>query len=194
MTRHRKKIVTLVVVIALISGGFVAVSADRSQNRTTESQYTMRNPTLEWSQETPYASSLQGRELFFKMMLSVLLVFVLGAAAIYISRKLMPRITNSPGKQIHILETAHLGPRKAVHLIEIRNQKSEDRKQRTENRILTSDNCRLKTVLLIGSTNENITTLADVTSTLAELPTQEVEDSHFVTDCKMGTPENNVRI
>jgi len=81
------------------------------------------------------------RELFFKMMLSVLLVVGLGAAAIYASRKLMGRITNPPGKRIKVVETAYLGPRKAVHLLRIGDR-----------------------WILIGSTNENITKLAELTS------------------------------
>jgi flagellar protein FliO/FliZ len=74
------------------------------------------------------------------MMFSVVLVVVLGAAALYMSKKVLPRITNLPGREIRILETAHLGPRKAVHLVKIGNQR-----------------------LLIGSTNESISMLADVT-------------------------------
>src|SRR4030042_1618531 len=45
------------------------------------------------------------RELFFKMMLSVLLVVGLGAAAIYASRRLVGRITNPPGKRIKVVAT-----------------------------------------------------------------------------------------
>ena len=81
------------------------------------------------------------RELFFKMMLSVLLVVGLGAAAIYASRKLMGRIANPPGKRIKVVETAYLGPRKAVHLLRIGDR-----------------------WILVGSTNENITKLAELTS------------------------------
>jgi len=88
---------------------------------------------------------LETRELFFKMMLSVLLVVGLGAGAIYFSKKLLPRITNLPGKKIRIVETAHLGPRKAVHLLQIGNQQ-----------------------ILIGSTNERITKLADI-DTLSQI-------------------------
>jgi flagellar biogenesis protein FliO len=47
-----------------------------------------------------------------------------------------------PGKEIHIVETVHLGPRKAVHLLEIGGRR-----------------------YLIGSTNEKINTLADLNST-----------------------------
>ena len=87
-------------------------------------------------------------------MLSVLLVAVLGAAAIYASRKLLPRITNLPGKKIRIVETVHLGPRKALHLVEIGDQR-----------------------LLIGSTNESITKLADVTAAFAELSAKDADDN-----------------
>jgi flagellar biogenesis protein FliO len=59
-----------------------------------------------------------------------------------------------PGKQIHVLETTHLGPRKAVHLVKIGEQQ-----------------------LLIGSTNESITTLADVTGALTEFSAQQIEES-----------------
>lgn len=96
------------------------------------------------------SSSAGSRELFYKMLLSVLLVVALGVAAIYVSKKLLPRITNLPGKEIRIVETVHLGPRKAVHLLEVGDRR-----------------------LLIGSTNENITKLADVTSALTDLTAQE---------------------
>jgi len=91
-----------------------------------------------------------GRELYFRAILAVLFVVVLGVAAIYVSKKLLPRIANLPGKEIHIVETVHLGPRKAVHVLEIGSRR-----------------------FLIGSTNENITKLADITSGLKDLPTQE---------------------
>jgi flagellar protein FliO/FliZ len=84
-------------------------------------------------------------ELFLKMMFSVLLVVLLGAGAVYMSKKVLPRISNLPGKEIRVLETAYLGPRKAVHLIRIGNQR-----------------------ILIGSTNESITMLADVTDAIGQ--------------------------
>jgi flagellar biosynthetic protein FliO len=85
-------------------------------------------------------------ELFFKMILMVLLVVVLGVAAIYLSKRLLPRFSRLPGKRIQVCETVHLGPRKAIHLIKIGKQ-----------------------AILIGSTNENITRLANVTDELSEV-------------------------
>lgn len=123
-----------------------------SVGRRDLSAKTIPDPTLRSSASLPRGQSSELRrtsqvgnglgrgELFFKMMFSVVLVVVLGAAALYMSKKVLPRITNLPGKEIRILETAHLGPRKAVHLVKIGNQR-----------------------LLIGSTNESISMLADVT-------------------------------
>jgi len=91
----------------------------------------------------------------------------------------LPRITNSPGKQIRILETAHLGPRKAVHLIEIgpldarcssifrplgtaKDEILDTRRDLSDD----SQESRIKNqgsrMLLIGSTNEGITMLAEL--------------------------------
>jgi flagellar biogenesis protein FliO len=81
-----------------------------------------------------------GREFFYKMLLSIVVVIGLGIAVVYASKKIMPRITNLPGKQIRIVETARLGPRKVMHLIQVGTRR-----------------------LLIASTDETITMLAEVT-------------------------------
>jgi flagellar biogenesis protein FliO len=89
--------------------------------------------------------SPSGREFFYKMLLSALLVIVLGVSAIYVSKKLLPRFTNLPGKKIRILETAYIAPRKGIHLIQAGTRR-----------------------LLIASTNETITMLADVTDSATD--------------------------
>jgi flagellar biogenesis protein FliO len=73
---------------------------------------------------------------------------------LYVSKRLLPKVASVPGKEIHIRETAYLGPRKALHLVEIGNHK-----------------------LLIGSTNDSITSLADVTDTWLDIPKQESDDA-----------------
>ena len=93
-----------------------------------------------------------GGELYSKSLLAVLFVLVLGVAAIYVSRKLLPKITNLPGKEIRIVETVHLGPRKTVHLLEIGGRR-----------------------FLIGSTNETINTLADLNSTMMNQSASDTE-------------------
>ena len=91
-------------------------------------------------------------ELFFKMMLSVVLVVALGIAALYISKRLLPKITNPTGKRIKVLETAYLGPRKSIHLIEIDSQ-----------------------LILVGSTNERISKLTEITSIKTDFSTTYAE-------------------
>jgi len=91
-----------------------------------------------------------GAGFSIRAVLAVLFVLALFIAAIYVSKKLLPKITNLPGKEIRIVETVHLGPRKAVHLLEIHNRR-----------------------FLIGSTNENITKLADLGSDFLDLSTKE---------------------
>ena len=183
------------VAVALVSGGFVAVSVQSATEgpKSQADSVFANDPTGQIRNLRPELrsrdSSPQGRELFFKMMLSVLLVIVLGVAAIYASRKLLPRITNLPGKQIRILETAHLGPRKAVHLIEIgpldaRCPILDTRRDLSDPppRLASEDagagdsqESRIKNqrsrMLLIGSTNEGITMLAELDTRCSILDT-----------------------
>ncbi len=158
MAVYRKKILGFLVVVALVCGVLAVCSTQSGMG--SEEKPLFDNPGSLFANDPNFSEESGGglgtRELFFKMMLSVLLVVVLGAAAIYISKKFLPRISNLPGKKIRVIETVHLGPRKAVHLLKIANQR-----------------------LLIGSTNESITKLADVTDALSEmdLSLQETDNS-----------------
>ena len=142
MGLSKKKIVVFLMAIALCSGAMFTHSAQPDADKSTKALFN-NSGTLYDNQPNltvgPH-DNLGGRELFFKMILAVLLVVILGAVAVYISKKIMPRFTHLPAKRIRIVETLHLGPRKTVHLLKIDNR-----------------------LLLIGSTNENITKLSDVT-------------------------------
>jgi flagellar biosynthetic protein FliO len=85
-----------------------------------------------------------GREFFYKMLLSISLVVALSFAAIYVSKKLLPKLANHQGKQIRVIETTYIAPRKGIHLIQIGSRR-----------------------LLVASTNESVTMLADVTESVA---------------------------
>ncbi len=157
MVRYRKKIVVFLITATLGSGVLLVCSAQSptdgtelvsaeavagSENSKSQSGSLFENdPNFSMGKSDRPSS----RELFFKMMVSVLFLIALGAAAIYVSRRFLPKITNLPGKKIRIAETVHLGPRKAVHLLEVGERR-----------------------FLIGSTNENITRLADLTSALTD--------------------------
>ncbi|HAL44835.1 MAG: hypothetical protein A2Y12_07955 [Planctomycetes bacterium GWF2_42_9] len=92
-------------------------------------------------------------DLFYKMIFMVLAVVFLGAGVVYVSKKLLPKL-NLPGKRIQLTETIHLGPRKSLHLVKIGNK-----------------------TLLLGSTNDNITSLADVSDEIDFDPDGELEEN-----------------
>ena len=155
----KKKIVAFLVTIALGSGVLVLCSAQSATDRSVPAGGGSKSKAGSLFANDPNFSERQSdsagsRELFYKMVLSVLLVVALGVAAIYVSKKLLPKITNLPGKEIRIVETVHLGPRKAVHMLEIGDRR-----------------------FVIGSTNENITKLADITGTLTDLTAQEMNNN-----------------
>ncbi len=116
-----------------------AAPTRQAESQGHEAPYANYHSEPNFALGGPSSAELSNQELFFKMMLSVLLVVVLGIAAIYISRKLLPKITTLPGKKIRIIESAALGQRQRVHLIEVQNHR-----------------------LLIGSANDSITMLTEI--------------------------------
>jgi len=76
----------------------------------------------------------------WQMIGMVVVVAVLGIAAVWVFRRVGPRIQHRPGRNIAVMETAYLGPQKSVHLLRV-GQKE----------------------FLVASTRERISMLADVT-------------------------------
>lgn len=161
--------------ILLIVGGGWAGLASRYTDRAEQVEvvpFAKRNETvsrLEGEKEgTDEGESVQtsqffsfstpaspgGGELFLRMMLAVVIVIALGAAALYLSKKVLPRVAGAGGREIRVLETACLGPRKAIHLVEVGNQR-----------------------LLIASTAEKITMLASVGDTWLDIAKQPADEA-----------------
>jgi flagellar biosynthetic protein FliO len=142
--------------VLLIGGGWISISA-RSANQKAQPA-TPQQRSGSFLADPNFAStadiSLGGGGLFARMMLCIVLVVGLGVGMLYVSKRLLPKVTTAPGKEIRILETAYLGPRKALHLVEVGNHR-----------------------LLIGSTNDGITSLADVSDTWMDIPKQEHDDA-----------------
>lgn len=167
MAQDRKKLITLLTIVILSSGGWLEQKASglllaggaskclflQLGNPAHRSELGLQVTSDGLSPDIQIPNNLGNQELFFKMIFAILLVIALGIAIIYISKRFLPKITNSPNKAIQVVQTTYLGTRRAVHLIKIGNQ-----------------------WLLIGSTNDSITMLADVTTALAE--TSLVEDNN----------------
>jgi flagellar biosynthetic protein FliO len=139
----RKKVIVFLITVVLgtsmllVCSGQISTKATELEESKSDSNSLFRNdPNF----STKVENGRAGHDLSFRIMISVLFLIAVGAVAVYVSKKFLPKITNLPGKQIRIAETVHLGPRRAVHLVEIGERQ-----------------------FLIGSTNENITKLADLT-------------------------------
>ena len=163
----KKKFVVFLITIAL-GGSLLLVCSRQSAANRNATQKSPLDPCQPKTATESETNSLFGNEpnffeengygtgggeFLYRAMVVVLFVFALGIAAIYVSRKLLPKISNIPGKEVRIIETVHLGPRKAIHLLEVRNQR-----------------------FLIGSTNENIIKLADINNGLTNISTQQTEE------------------
>ena len=141
---------------------FLYSAGANSNNLPTQKQVVDPNQTLGDKaslKKTPFSNDIdfsndsgKGNEIFYKLMLSVVFVLILGAAAIYMTKKFFPNIAKLQGKEIKVVETVHLGPRKSVHLIEIGKRR-----------------------FLVGSTNENISKIADLTEFSSSMSIQENE-------------------
>ena len=154
MDNQKKKIAVLCLLI-VAAGGWLALASQRAGAPLEKDENIA--PNKSFLTDPNLASSadfrLGNRELFLKMMFSIGLVVVLGAATLYVSKKVLPRVTNASGKKIRILETTHLAPRRALHLVEVENQR-----------------------LLIASTNESITTLAHLSDVWLEASEEETNN------------------
>jgi flagellar biogenesis protein FliO len=163
MCNQGKKIGFLCVLL-VVSGGWIAFASRQTGGQKAEDRAVLRPASSVVRDPSSFLSdpnlpsspglSLGNGELFLRMMLSVGLVIGLGAAALYLSRKVLPRVAHAPGKEIRILETAYLGPRKALHLVEVGSQR-----------------------LLIASTNDRVTMLAPVNEAWLDLAKPELDEA-----------------
>lgn len=163
----RQTSAAIICVVLAVSAQFCLAGADYGQEAPTiwptgsdTCLTTVKNPGG-WSLSDPNSvrrgeatgNGLVGPSLRGKLLISILIVAILGVAAIYISKKFLPKITRGAGRKIRIVETVHLAPNKAVHLLRVGTRQ-----------------------LLVASSKERVDFLADVTGALLDVPLEEVED------------------
>lgn len=151
--RNQSKKIGFLCLVLVVSGGWITLASRQSPDTAalkaddpSRASVFLRDPNF----PALPGASLNNGELFVKMMLSVVLIIGLGGAALYLSRRILPRVTHAAGKEVRVLETTYLGPRKALHLIEVGGQR-----------------------LLLASTSDHVTMLAPVNEAWLELPRQE---------------------
>jgi flagellar biogenesis protein FliO len=160
---NRSKKIALLCLLLIVSGGWIALASRNGGLGSARPEAPGASPLqssasrLAWNDPSPPDGpglDLGKGELFLRMMLSVGLVIGLGGIALYLSKRTLPRVVHAGGKEIHVLETAYLGPRKALHLVEVGSQR-----------------------LLIASTHDRITMLAPLNETWIEMPKPELEEA-----------------
>jgi len=126
----KAKILSEALVLLILWTGFAAtVWADSNAPDASVSQQSNQQQQADESDgfesffpensDTGYDSG----KMFFKMLFSVMLVIVLGGAAVYVSKRFLPKLTSTAGKNIVVIETVHLDRRNSVHMLKIGGKK-----------------------------------------------------------------------
>ena len=155
VNKHVGKTVILCAVLA-ISVGMASWAARARAAKPREHSAAeglpafLSDPNLPSNSSIPFANA----DVMLRLAFSVLVVIVLGAATLYVSKKVLPKVTHAASKEIRVLETTYLGPRKSLHLVEINGQR-----------------------LLLGSTNDNISTLAHLNDAWLDLTRQDADEA-----------------
>jgi len=154
----KKRTVVISVVLAVCLVGQVLLRSDlcKAGDDTTKTDKSVsESESSTWSADgwdLDKGSSGTGGKLMRQFAVAIGFVALLGFCAWYVSKKFGPKLGITRGKDISIVETIHLGSHRSLHLLEVGG--------------------RIK--LLIGSTNENISILADVTEAMSSRLNEEV--------------------
>lgn len=132
-----RKIAALCLLL-IVGGGWVGL-ASRYTGRMNQVQAATDANALAIDSNSPAVTSLglDGGGMVLRMTIAIVIVVGLGVAALYMSRRILPRAGQSTNREIRVVETTYLGPRKTLHLVEVAGQR-----------------------LLIASTPDRITMLA----------------------------------
>lgn len=148
-----KRILLILLVLGLIFVSGQAALSEIGKEEPEKTTVTEGNQTEEqaegWMNEeddSSFGSDGPDTGLVKRFIYVVSMVLALGVGAYYFSKKLVPKLTTSQGRNITVAETVHLGAQKTLHLIEV----GDSRK------------------LLVASSGQSINLLADVTRDLEE--------------------------
>ena len=128
-----------------------AGAGENGQDANPKTQPQQGIPSLgdlkDWAVgDQPQSRDRSTTELFLRSMGALLIVVALMVVALSLSKRIMPKLGRNAGKEIKIIETTVLGPRKYLHVVRVANQR-----------------------LLLGSTNDRINMLAHLVDDLAGL-------------------------
>lgn len=173
------------ILAALLSLGLAAATADAGQADTDASPLLWSRgdkavgtdaDTLELGEKQDETDEESKRfdsgSLVTQSLAAVLVILVLGAAAIFVVKRVLPRIGIAQGRRINVLETVYLGSRRSLHMVQVGDR-----------------------TLLVGDTRERLGLLADLTGSVEtdespqSAPVQRRKPAAFV--MPVACPEEN---
>jgi len=156
MLKKRTVLISLVLAVCLVGQFFLRSNLCRAGEDTTRTDKSKSEGELStWSLDDldlDKGTSQAQSNLMRQFALAIGFVALLGGGAWYVSKKFGPKLAITRGKELSIVETIHLGSHRALHLLDVGGRQK----------------------LLIGSTNENINILADVTEAVSSRLNEEV--------------------
>lgn len=117
--------------LALSSQDIFAGEKSSEANKTSltkpEHSQTQKGEKPSWLDSKETLDSL-GRQdepsgTLLQMVVYSVIIVVLGVGAIVVIKKLLPKIQRSGGRNLSIIETAHISPRSSVHLLRVGTKK-----------------------------------------------------------------------
>ena len=142
-----KKRITLLALVVL-TGCAAAVCVSRAQaNAAGKSASIWALSDANQTPQAPLSSSTT--EALRTLLISIIVLVAIGTLLIHASRKWLPKISGLKNKHILVLESVQLAPNRAVHLVQVGSQR-----------------------FMLGSSNESVRMLADVTLALTDLPSE----------------------
>jgi len=82
----------------------------------------------------------------WKLLAYVVVILVLGAGALVVTRKFLPRLRMAGGREMAVVETAHLAPRVTLHLVEVGGKR-----------------------FMVGATRERVSMLAEIGTSFPDI-------------------------
>lgn len=141
---NKKRIKAILIALVVLVGVMLLASAGKKDTQPPVcGNIAAVQPPPGSNQLTPNDYSSGG--IYFRMLFAIFIVAGMGAAVYWIAKRLRYNVAGGKKGRIEILETAYLAARKTLHIVRVGNK-----------------------TFLIGSTNDSISSIADISDSFAE--------------------------
>jgi hypothetical protein len=140
---NKKRIKTILIVLAVLVGIMLLASAGKKDAQSPNCGSIAAVQQQAGNQLTP--GNYDSGGIYFRMLFAIFIVAGMGAAVYWLAKRLRCNVAGGKKGRIEILETAYLAARKTLHIVRVGRK-----------------------TFLIGSTNDSISSIADISDSFAE--------------------------